>query len=349
MTPARWQQIDELFQQVMDLGEAERIAILDASCREDAELRREIESLIASSADAAPTLREMIEHEAETMAGAEVAAQLGRRIGAYQLVELLGEGGMGIVYRAVADDGRAVAIKILRTGLASAQAIARFSDERQILARLDHPSIVRLLDGGTTDDLPYLVMEHLAGVSITRHARDHALSVRDRVQLIASVCDAVAYAHALKIVHRDLKPSNILVGGDGVPKLLDFGIAKLLDATEPRAAMTMRGATPLTFEYASPEQLRGEVISTASDIYSLGAVLFELVAERPPHVGSTVDMVRVVSQCDAPRASTVAPAERRPTIAGELDDILARALSREVSRRQTSIAALGDDLRRYLR
>jgi serine/threonine protein kinase len=219
MTPGRWREVERLFGAAVALDGDERAAVL-AACA-DAELRAEVEALLAGVADQGRTLRDAIAAEAEALASSAVAGEIGRRIGPYRLIEALGEGGMGVVYRAARDDReytRDVAIKILRMGLGSPHAIARFRDERQILARLDHPGIVRLLDGGRTDDgLPYLVMEHLRGVSITRYARDRGLSVPDRVRLILRVCEAVRFAHQRLVVHRDLKPSNILVGDDGVP------------------------------------------------------------------------------------------------------------------------------------
>ena len=263
---------------------------------------------------------------------------------------MIGRGGMGAVYLAARDDDEYrthVAIKVLAHGIDTADAIARFRDERQILATLDHPNIVRLLDGGSTDDgLPYLVMEHVVGEPITLDAERRALTVRARVELFRRVCAAVAFAHQRLIVHRDIKPSNILVAGDD-PKLLDFGIAKLLAPDDN--ARTRTGLHRFTPEYASPEQVRGAAPSTSTDVYSLGAVLYHLVAGRPPHdleLGPSA--LRTILDVDPPRSSAVAPPDRRRALAGDLDEIVAKALRKEPDRRYASVEQLADDLSRYL-
>ncbi len=318
----------------------------------DRDLRDEVASLIDSARGAGPALRNAVAAEATHMAGVARGAMVGRRVGAYQLGEPLGEGGMGTVYAAERADAQYeahVAVKVLRS-LGTAQAIARFRDERQILAGLDHPGIVRLLDGGSTDDgVHYLVMERIEGVPITTYAREHQLSVQDRIALLRRVCSAVKYAHGKLVVHRDLKPSNILVDGDGAPRLLDFGIAKLLDPAGPeREAKTEAGVALLTLGYASPEQARGEPVTTATDVYSLGAVLYELLADRPPHEPSGVDALRIICEVDPPRPSTVAPGERRRTLVGDLDNIILMALNKDPARRYASIEQLDDDLGRHL-
>jgi eukaryotic-like serine/threonine-protein kinase len=321
MSAQRWQLIEALFERAIELPDAERDAFLADRCAEDPALGREVRELIATAQAPGRSLRAAVVAEAQALAGAGDAPQVGRRIGPFRLLELIGEGGMGAVYLARRDDAQfhhRVAIKILPHALGSPQAIARFRDERQILAALEHPNIVRLLDGGNTEDgLPYLVMEHIVGATITRYAQDHQLSVRARLALARRVCAGLQYAHQNLVVHRDIKPSNILVDADGTPKILDFGIAKMLapDAGFEREARTRTGAAMFTPEYASPEQARGDAVSTATDVYSLGAVVYELVTGQPPHrtTGSALDSLRLICEVDPPRPSAAAPRPRRST------------------------------------
>jgi hypothetical protein len=352
MTPEVWQQIEEAFHEAADLPAAEQRAFIDAL---PTELRDEVASLLDSSEQATLVLRRTVEEGAAEVATYTASAMLGERLGPYRVTELLGEGGMGSVYRAVRDDEeytRVVAVKVLRHGLGSANAIARFRDERQILAALDHPGIVRLLDGGSTGGgAPYLVLEYVEGVPITRYAREKQLGVRERLELLLPVCAAVQYAHGRLVVHRDIKPSNVIVGDQG-PKLLDFGIAKLLDpgAVADREAETRTGMALLTPEYASPEQARGEQVSTATDVYSLGAVLYELLADKPAHqpTPSPLAALREICEVEPPRPSTVCPPDRRTAIEGDLDTIVAKALAKEPAQRYATVAQLADDLRRHL-
>ncbi len=352
----RWRRIEALFDQALERPESERSGFLDDACAGEPELRREVADLLASAPTAGVSLREAVVAEVRMLANDAVTAQVGRRIGPFRLIGLLGEGGMGAVYLAERDDAQfaqRVAIKILAHSVGSPQAIARFRDERQILAALEHPNIVRLLDGGSTDDdLPYLVMEHIEGTTITRYANQHELSVRARVALVRRVCAALQYAHQNLVVHRDIKPSNILVDVDGAPKILDFGIAKLLApvGSFEREARTRTGFAMFTPEYASPEQARGDVVSTATDVYSVGAVLYELVTGQPPHhtAGSALEILRVICEVDPPRPSTVGPGGWRRELAGDLDNIILKALHKEPVRRYASMEQLSDDLGRFL-
>jgi len=355
--PERWRRIEDLFERALAVPDAERARWLDDACGGDAELRHEVASLLASSADAGPSIRDVIGAEAGRVTTEVGAIAVGRRLGPYRLRALLGEGGMGAVYLADRDDAefaKQVAIKVLPHALGSPHAIARFRDERQILAALDHRNIVRLLDGGRTDDeLPYLVMEHIEGVPITAYARDRELAIRARIELVRDVCAALQYAHQNLIIHRDIKPSNILVDAAGTPKLLDFGIAKLVAPVSSfeREAKTRTGHAMFTPEYASPEQARGEAVTTATDVYSMGAVLYELVTGRPPHRvsgGSVLDSVRAICEVEPERPSVAAPPERRRELAGDLDNIILKALAKEPARRYASIEQLADDLQRFL-
>ena len=356
MNTERWRHIEALFDRAMELPDADRGGFLDTACAGDPELHDELTALVASAPTAGATLRAAVAAEVESLASRELTAQIGRRIGPFRLLRMLGEGGMGAVYLADRDDAEfahQVAIKILPHAIGSPQSIARFRDERQILAELEHPNIVRLLDGGSTDDhLPYLVMEYIEGTTLTRHAQQHALSVRARVALVRQVCAALQYAHQNLVVHRDIKPSNILVDATGAPKILDFGIAKLLAPVTKfeREARTRTGLAMFTPEYASPEQARGDAVSTATDVYSIGAVLYELVTGQPPHrtAGSTLEVLRWISEVDPERPSAMAPHRQRRELAGDLDNIILKALHKEPARRYASAEQLSDDLGRFL-
>src|SRR6185295_17914412 len=301
---------------------------------------------------------------APDLAALPVGSILGLRIGPYRLLSELGRGGMGAVYLAERDDPtfvQRVALKLIQRGLDGAEIVRRFVHERQILAGLAHPYIARLLDGGTADDgRPYFVMEHIEGVRITEHAATHRLGLEARLRLILKVCSAVQYAHQNLVVHRDLKPGNVLVDRDGTPKLLDFGIAKLLEPSDP-ASLTLATAPdlrPMTPEYASPEQLEGRPITTATDVYGLGALLYELLvgmsprgverrlgpgwAERP--ASQALRALETRGEADAKRP----PDGGARRLSGDLDTILGKALEEEPARRYPTAAALADDLERAL-
>jgi len=308
MTPERWQQVREVFDGALALSPEERGDYLEKACVHDSDLRREVESLLSSDQEAGiaflntPVVDLSRPHPFS-------AGRVGRRIGAYNILEEIGHGGMGEVYRAGRADGqyeKQVAIKLVRGGYDSAAVLERFRHERQILASLDHPNIARLLDGGTTDEgVPYLVMELIEGTPIDEYCNTHQLSVTERLRLFLQVCSAVQYAHQRLVIHRDIKPGNILVTKEGIPKLLDFGIAKILD---PNSMSETTIAGPMTPEYASPEQIRGEPITTATDVYSLGVVLYRLVAGRSPYPAKTRtphDFARAICEWEPERPSTV--------------------------------------------
>ena len=282
MDPAgRWQRIDELFYAALDLPPHSRLQFLQQACGPDLELLNEVESLLNSSEQTLGFARKAVSQVVRQQTIEEQPA--GKRVGAYQVLRVLGEGGMGMVYLATRADQayqQQVAIKLMRPGFVPSQGmLLRFSAERQILANLNHPNIARLLDGGTgPGDLPYLVMEYVDGVPIDDYCREHKLSIDDRLKLFRSVCAAIEYAHKNLVVHRDIKPGNILVTADGEAKLLDFGIAKLLGPEKGNLTLTRASQRLMTPEYASPEQIRGEPITTATDVYALGVLLYELLA-----------------------------------------------------------------------
>jgi Tol biopolymer transport system component len=341
---ARWKRIEDVFLGALAVDAGERERFVMNACGDDAGLRAEVAALLANAEDAPSYVGDIVASSIGAFADG-TSPLVDRQLGPYRLLSLIGEGGMGAVYLAERSDAefrRHVAIKVLREGLASRDAIARFRDERQILADLDHPGIVRLIDGGTSDGMPYLVMEKVDGVSITHHAE--RLSIRERIALVRPACAALAYAHGRNVVHRDIKPSNILVTSDGAVKLVDFGIAKLLDATE-REARTKTGAALLTPEYASPEQACGDPVTPATDVYSLGAVIYDLLTGRPPVQlrGGPLAIVKAICEEEPPLPSTVAPGITR-----ELDHIVMKAMSKEPAHRYASIEDLDRDLERFL-
>jgi tetratricopeptide (TPR) repeat protein len=349
MTPDHWGRLKEIFEAALQKPLPEREAFLDRVCT-DPELRTEAGKLLAAH-DQAGTFIEDSPVAGLAAAHAEPAhdAWLGRRVGPYRLLAEIGRGGMGTVYRAVRDDDqyrKEVAIKLVQD-LGSGFVLDRFLNERQILAGLDHPHIARLLDGGTTSDgRPYLVMDLVEGEPIDVYGQRRALDVKAKLELFREVCGAVQYAHQNLVVHRDIKPGNILVTRDGTPKLLDFGIAKLLradgDVRSPPGTVTQFRA--LTLDYASPEQVRGQPITTASDVYSLGVLLYELLTGQRPHAAKTPEeLVRAIGEAEPPRPSTVVPELR-----GDLDNILMMALRKEPSRRYASVEQFSEDVRRYL-
>jgi len=306
MRSERWQQVRALLDAAIALPRAERTDYLDKHCADDPDLRREVESLIESHDEAGSVF---LNTPAVDLKSAPAApTRIGRRIGVYQIVSEIGHGGMGEVYRAVRADGqyeKEVAVKLVRGGFDTAAVLERFRHERQILASLDHPNIARLYDGGTTEDgLPYLVMELIEGTPIDEYCEAHGLSTNERLKLFTQVCAAVQYAHQRLVIHRDIKPSNILVTEDGVPKLLDFGIAKILDSSAGAETTLVRAMTP---EYASPEQVRGEPITTATDVYSLGVVLYRLLTGKSPYPETTrtpLELARVICEVEPARPSS---------------------------------------------
>jgi serine/threonine protein kinase len=361
MTPERWRQIEEIFQTLIERPPDERKSLLTQYCDGDAELRHEVESLLDNGADDA-FIQGPVKGAAQSLSDEFREDLIGRRLGAYRVTRLVGHGGMGAVYEAArADDqfDQQVAIKIIKRGMDTDFVRERFTRERRILARLEHPHIARLIDGGATeDDLPYFVMEYIEGRPIGEYCEANQLSINERLKLFRQVCAAVQFAHQNLVVHRDIKPSNILASPDGAPKLLDFGIAKLINpdiSDDPSRTRTeLRMLTP---DYASPEQVRGLAITTASDIYSLGAVLYELLTGQRPHrfksySMSEIEHVVCEAETEKPSAAvareTAAPAKWRKQLAGDLDNIILMAMRKEPERRYQSVEQFSEDIRRYL-
>jgi len=350
-----WEQVRAVLEDALEQAPSERPAFVARACAADPELQREVEQYLACEERANRALpvsdwmREQPD-EAET----PVDACEPERIGAYRILRRIGEGGMGAVYLAERDDGeyrQQVALKILKPGMQSARLLRLFRRERQTLAKLVHPHIARLLDGGTAAGQIYYAMEYVDGVPITAYCREQCLPVRGRLRLFSQVCEAVSYAHRNLVIHRDLKPGNILVTADGVCKLLDFGLARDSDANVTGEAASISGGPMLTPAYASPEQVRGEHLGTATDVYSLGVLLYELLAGRNPHVTgkeSPVEVCRAVCDCDPPPPSRWAGPGLRRQVAGDLDNIALMALRKEPERRYRSVDEFRADIERYL-
>ena len=360
MDPERWRRIEEAFHAVADLGPAERSQYL-LEWSSDNELRREVERLVASHEQADVFIEGAPPFDILTTSDAGVP---GRRIGAYELIREIGRGGMGSVYlasRADEEFHKEVAIKVVQGGMDHESITRRFRMERQILAGLDHPNISHLLDGGSAPDgSPYFVMEYIEGLPIISYCDHRHLTTKARLRLFQAVCSAVHYAHQNLIVHRDIKPGNILVTTDGVPKLLDFGIAKLVSPGTPGRELTGVSGQVMTPEYASPEQVNCQPITTASDIYSLGVLLYELLTGQYPYrlsSGSPLDLAESICRQEPERPSVMvlrtAPegTDRHGLsreLKGDLDNIVLKAIQKEPGRRYGSAAQLSEDIENYL-
>jgi len=375
MSPERWQRLQELFHQALELSGAQREDFIGRECADDAEMRAELEQLLQAQSDP----MQMVNAELADYGAATDLALEGTVVGAYRLLRQIGSGGMGSVFLAERADGsfeREVALKVVKKGMDTDRVVQRFHVERQILARLDHPSIAKLLDGGVTEDgRPYFVMDYVDGLPITDYCDRHRLGVTDRLRLFQKVCAAVQYAHQSLVVHRDLKPSNILVTDDGEVRLLDFGIAKLLDASED-AGLTGTGAQLLTPAYAAPEQLLSDSVTTMTDVYSLGVILYELLAGRRPFEprrtpaeyqaevlsGDPIRPSTSLSQLpattdggfDTQTSKDIADARGvqidrlRALLRGDLDTICLMALRREPLGRYASAEQFAADVQRYM-
>lgn len=351
-----WRLLNEIFAAAIELQPDEQIAFLNTHCAAD--LRPELEAMLAASrvideqgfleGDAFDAASRMLDYSEEL---------IGKRIGAYQIVREVGRGGMGAVYLAQRDDKQflqEVALKIIKRGMDSDEVVRRFRRERQVLAALNHSCIARLFDGGTTaEGLPFFVMEYVEGIPITRFCEETKLDLEQRLRLFQKVCDAVSYIHEQLIVHRDIKPSNILVTKDGCPKLLDFGVAKLLMPSRFASTLdfTATGVQPFTPHYASPEQVRGASVTKASDIFALGVLLYELVSGQHPLAlenCSPLEILKVITEQDPTPPSQKSPPELQKRLRGDLDNITLKALRKEPEQRYQSVAELSEDIRRHL-
>jgi len=381
MEAQKWNRIREVFNSALAVAPAQRAGFIEQACGDDAELRAEVKSLLAHHEETKETQGSPQPDVSQNprLQGAQLSS--GQRIGPYQVVREIGRGGMAVVYLAVRADEeyrKRVAIKVVRQGMNEEEVLQRFRNERQTLAALDHSNIVKLLDGGSmVQGIPYLVMEYVEGFPIDQYCDAQRLSITERLQLFCTVCDAVQYAHQNLVVHRDLKPSNILVTSNRIPKLLDFGIAKLLNPefSAQTLVVTQPGAWMMTPEYASPEQIRGAPITTATDVYSLGVVLYRLLSGRRPYrlrTRTPLDFERAVCEQEPEKPSTAVsreqdidpaegtaeaisqtregtPEKLRRRLNGDLDNIVLTALRKEPQRRYASVLQLSDDIRRHLK
>jgi eukaryotic-like serine/threonine-protein kinase len=388
MTPDRWRQIEEIFNAALDLSPDERPSFINSKCG-DTELKAEVEKLLSDFDSAESFIESPVWTDSRLLESAmkskfedspENKSQfadrrqfmIGRRIGVYELKEEIGRGGMGAVYLAERADGefrQKVAVKLIKRGMDTDFVLSRFRRERQILANLNHSNIVLLLDGGTTEDgLPYFVMDYVEGEPIHKYCTRNNLSLRERLELFRQVCEAIDYAHRKKIVHRDLKPSNILINKHGMPKLLDFGIAKLLDPEEnfDSLAQTDTQMRLMTPEYASPEQASGLPITPASDIYSLGVLLYLIVTGKRPYKFTTrapQEVARIICEEQPAKPSEAAkdgsenakgdfPGIQRSKIKDQINDaldkIILKALRKEPAERYQTAAELSEDILRFL-
>jgi serine/threonine protein kinase/tetratricopeptide (TPR) repeat protein len=353
MSTDRWQRLNQVFHGAVKLPAEQRAEFLARECAGDAPMRAELERLIRAHERADAFLGQPAIDSVGSWLDEEISlAAAGQRFGPYRVIREIGRGGMGAVYLAERADGQfqqRVALKLIKHGMDIDLVLQRFRAERQILATLQHPNIARLLDGGTSDDgRPYFVMEHIEGEPIDRFAEARALSLTDRLQLFLQVCDAVTYAHRERVIHRDIKPVNILVTADGVPKLLDFGIAKVLEPGAEETTSAVTGFRLLTPEYASPEQVEGRHATPVSDVYSLGVVLYELLTGSSPYRARSRDPLAVAAAVrteDPPRPSTTGDHKQ---LRGDLDTIVLAALRKDPARRYQSVQQMADDVRRYL-
>ena len=360
--PQRWDRLKTILGEALEQNSpAARIALMESRCGQDTDLLEEAESLLAEAEALLKERTDCFEDCSQNAASTfwqEGPPRGGERVGAYVIVRELGRGGMGTVFLAERADGqfeKQVAIKILNRGADTAEILRRFRAERQILARLDHPNIARLLDAGTTDDgLPYFIMDHIVGAPVNRFAVAQRLSTRQRLELFLKICAAVEFAHRNLVVHRDIKPSNILANAEGEPKLLDFGIAKILANDEDAAQLTTEAQQHLTPICASPEQAKGDPITVATDIYSLGALLYEMLSDQKPHRFSTArptreELALVVGEQVPPLPSAVASdAQTARLLRGDLDAIVLFAMRKEPGMRYATVTDFADDIRRHL-
>jgi tetratricopeptide (TPR) repeat protein/predicted Ser/Thr protein kinase len=353
----RWDEADRLFDQALELPSGDRQRWLDESCAGNPALRQQVEALLRADAAAANFLELDGWRLAEPLLERpEAESADGRGIGPYRVVRELARGGMGVVYLAERADGQfeqRVALKLIKRGMDSDEIHRRFLAERQILARLNHPHIARLLDGGVSaEGQPYFAIEYVEGSTILDHCESRGLGLEQRLRLFLDVCDAVRYAHQSLVVHRDLKPSNIMVTPDGQVKLLDFGIAKLLgEGSGGETGLTETGLRVMTPEYAAPEQVSGAPVTTATDVYALGAVLYELVSGDRAHrleSHTPAEVWRVVCEVDPEPPSSAATGAIRQRLRGDVDTITLRALKKEPDRRYPTVEQLASDVRRHL-
>ncbi|MEM9987116.1 MAG: serine/threonine-protein kinase, partial [Bacteroidota bacterium] len=358
MQKERWERVQHLFEQALSLDPKARETYLTDACGDDIKMLEELKELIGTESEASQYFQRLEGKLVEAIVESDFyPLQSGQRIGPYEVVKQIAAGGMSLIYeakRAEGDFEQRLVLKVLKKGLDTADVLRRFRSEKQILARLNHPAIAQIFDGGVTEEgTPYFVMEYIAGDTLMDYVAKNMPNLRERLLLFKQIGEALQFAHRNLVIHRDLKPSNILVTTEGRPKLLDFGIAKLLEPEDFNLtrAETQAGHELLTPDYASPEQLSGGSVTTSTDIYQLGLVLYELLAEQKPFEfkGLSYQERRDLIQ----NASPEPPSQRHPSpslskkVKGELDNIVLMALRKEPERRYLSVEQFLTDLRRF--
>jgi eukaryotic-like serine/threonine-protein kinase len=358
----RAQLVAELFKSVVEIDPQDRDAFLDKHCQSNADLRREIEALLETHGRAEKFMEKSAVHVAAERFVSRGAFAPGQMVGGYEIISLIGKGGMGEVYLARDRQlDRLVALKLVRRGMDNEHIVRRFKHEQRLLAALNHPNIAQLYEADvTTDGIPFFAMEHVDGTRIDDYCREANLSIQQRLELFCKVCAGVHYAHQHLVVHRDIKPSNILVTAYGQPKLLDFGIAKLLESEGDTGEQTITVGAVMTPEYASPEHVRGESITTASDVYSLGVLLYELLTEQKPYKIDSripIEIARVVTEKEPTKPSAAVAnhdgsskfeIRNSKFLKGDLDNIVLMSMRKEPQRRYSSVAQFAGDIRRHL-
>ncbi len=378
MNQERWQKIQDIFEAVVELPEPKRDIYLAEACADDTALTDEIKAMLAADETGSNLLDRPLK---ESLGSLTETDRTGKRFGHYRILKEIGSGGMGSVYLAERADGQfeqQVALKLIKPGMHSGAIISRFEHERQILAQLQHPNIAQLLDGGMSDEgMPYFSMEYVSGLPIDEYCDHHKLAIDARIRLFMTVCQTVQFAHNNLIIHRDLKPGNIFITDDGTVKLLDFGIAKVFSEDQDTPALTHTGTYAMTPEYAAPEQIQSRRVTTTTDVYALGLILYELLTGKRPYEfnsSSLLDMEKIITGTQAPRPSSVikkflsksdsddeeklisigqtrkiSPERLRRKLTGDLDNICLMALKKEQDRRYDSAELLKQDLERYLK
>src|SRR5262245_51746840 len=374
MSTEKWLRVNDLFHAALEVEPSHRTQFLQDRC-DDPLVLEEVKALLAAHQEAGSFIQTPVSVIQDVLQEQDNLIAPGERIGDYKIVKEISRGGMGAVYLASrADDAyeKYVAVKLLKPGMDTVEVLRHFRNERQILANFDHVNIARLLDGGTTQSgVPYFVMEYVEGMPVDLYCDQQRLTITQRLDLFRQICAAVSYAHRHLVIHRDIKSSNVLVTSDGIPKLLDFGIAKILHS-DPQAASTATGLHLMTPEYASPEQILGQPVTTVSDVYSLGVLLYELMAGRLPYrfeSRSPIEIARVVHDTEPPLPSTtvdridakveITPAnvsnsrnssieQLKRRLRGDLDNIISMAIRKEPERRYQSVEQFSEDIRRHL-
>lgn len=362
MNPEQWKQVKDIFSEAVELPHDERNYFIEEKSGGDALIIKEVHALLESDEEAEDFIENPLAAVSHLVR--DETALTGKKVGVYTIEKEIGRGGMGAVYLASRTDDfeRRVALKLIKRGFDTDDIIKRFRHERQILAALDHPNITRLLDGGATDDgLPFLVMDYVEGLPLNRYCEENDLSVNERLKLFLQICSAVVYAHQNLVIHRDIKPSNILVTKDGVPKLLDFGIAKLITPDSPQT-LERHSTQMMTPEYASPEQILGETVTTAADIYSLGVVLYELLTGHRPFTiesDNPIEVAKIITDSAPVKPSSIVTRNRKigshwqtaiaTQLKGDLDNIILMAMRKEPKRRYSSVEQFAEDINRYLK